>query len=192
MSTAKRARKPASSRSCPDWKTCTSGNCARTTVPRRTPEGRTVLREFLRFELRYQLRSPLPWLIALLFGFLAFLAMTGDDVQIGGAIGNVNRNSPGVILTFMSTFSILGMLAAVLLIGQPLLRDADLRTDELFFSTPVRKGSYLWGRALGGAITTLGIFVILALVMVIGSFMPWLDPQRIGPFMIGPYAWAFG
>jgi ABC-2 type transport system permease protein len=151
-----------------------------------------VFREFLRFELRYQLRSPLPWLIALLFAFLAFLAMTGDDVQIGGAIGNVNRNAPSVILNFLVTFSILGMLGAILLIAQPLLRDADLRTDELFFSTPVRKGSYLWGRALGGAAAMLGVYVVVALVMVIGSFMPWLDPKRIGPFMLEPYAWAFG
>ena len=118
--------------------------------------------------------------------------MTGDDVQIGGAIGNVNRNSPSVILTFLSTFSVLGMLGAILLIAQPLLRDADLRTDELFFSTPVSKGSYLWGRALGGALAAFGVFVVVALVMVIGSFMPWLDPKRIGPFMIEPYAWAFG
>ena len=28
--------------------------------------------------------------------------------------------------------------------------------------------------------------------MVIGSFMPWLDPKRIGPFMLEPYVWAFG
>ena len=38
-----------------------------------------MFREFLRFELRYQLRSPLPWLIALLFALLAFGAMTTDD-----------------------------------------------------------------------------------------------------------------
>src|SRR5688572_10507602 len=169
---------------------CTSGSCARM-ARRRTPE-LSMFREFLRFELRYQLRSPLPWLIALLFAFLAFLAMTGDDVQIGGAIGNINRNSPSVILNFLSTFSILGMIGAILLIAQPLLRDADLRTDELFFSTPAGKGSYLWGRALGGALAMLGVFVVVALVMVIGSFMPWLDPKRIGPFMLGPYAWAFG
>jgi ABC-2 type transport system permease protein len=151
-----------------------------------------MFREFLRFELRYQLRSPLPWLIALLFAFLAFLAMTGDDVQIGGAIGNVNRNSPSVILNFLSVFSILGMLGAILLIAQPLLRDADLRADELFFSKPVGKGNYLWGRAVGGGIAALAVYVVVALVMVIGSLMPWLDPKRIGPFMIGPYAWAFG
>ncbi len=56
----------------------------------------------------------------------------------------------------------------------------------------MRKGSYLWGRALGGAIAALGVYVVVALVMVIGSFMPWLDPKRIGPFTLGPYAWAFG
>ena len=151
-----------------------------------------MFREFLRFELRYQLRSPLPWLIALLFGLLAFGGMTSDEIQIGGAIGNINRNAPSVILNYLVTFSVLGLLAAILLVAQPLLRDADLRTDELFFSAPVRKGSYLWGRAVGGAIATLGIFAVVALFMIVGSLMPWLDPKRIGPFMIGPYVWAFG
>jgi len=60
-----------------------------------------MFREFLRFELRYQLRSPLPWLIALLLSFLAFLAMTGDNVTIGEPIGNVNRNAPFVIMQFL-------------------------------------------------------------------------------------------
>ena len=151
-----------------------------------------MLAEILRFELRYQLRSPLPWLIALLLSFLAFMAMTGDSVQIGGAIGNVNRNAPSVILNILGTFSILGMLGVLLLIAQPLLRDADLRTEELFFSAPLRKGDYLWGRALGGALTTLAIYVIVALVMVIAAFMPWLDPKRVGPFTLAPYLWNFG
>src|SRR6187431_263971 len=122
---------------------CTSGSCART-ARRRTPEACAVFREFLRFELRYQLRSPLPWLIALLFGLLAFGGMVSDEIQIGGAIGNINRNAPFVILNYLAIFSVLGLLAAILLVAWPLLRDADLRTDELFFSTPVRKGSYLW------------------------------------------------
>lgn len=151
-----------------------------------------MLREILRFELRYQLASPLPWLIALLLSFLAFLAMTGDNVTIGGSIGNVNRNAPSVILTILATFSVLGMLGVLLLIAQPLLRDSDLRTEELFFSAPLSKGDYLWGRALGGALTTLGVYVIVALVMVIASFMPWLDPKRVGPFTLLPYLWNFG
>jgi ABC-2 type transport system permease protein len=159
---------------------------------RRTPEGRAMFREFLRFELRYQFRSPLPWLIGLLFGLLALGGMLTDEIQIGGAIGNIHRNAPSVILNYLSIFSVMGLLAAIMLVAQPLLRDADLRTDELFFSAPVSKGSYLWGRALGGAIAALGIYAVIALFMIVGSFMPWLDPKRIGPFMIEPYAWAFG
>src|SRR3954471_3128227 len=147
-----------------------------------------MFREFLRFELRYQLRSPLPWLIALLFGLLAFGGMVSDEIQIGGAIGNVHRKAPSVILNYLVIFSVFGLLAAILLIAQPLLRDADLRTEELFFATPVRKGSYLWGRALGGAFATLGIFVIVALFMIVGSFWPGLDPKRLRPFVVGPYA----
>jgi ABC-2 type transport system permease protein len=159
---------------------------------RPTLEGRTVLREFLRFELRYQLRSPVAWLIALLFGLLAFGGMVSDEIQIGGAIGNINRNAPFVILNYLAIFSVLGLLAAILLVAWPLLRDADLRTDELFFSTPVRKGSYLWGRALGGAIATLGVYAVVALFMIVGSLWPSQDPNRIGPFMAAPYLWAFG
>src|SRR5262245_30623460 len=151
-----------------------------------------MFREFLRFELRYQLRSPLPWLIALLLSFLAFLAMTGDNVTIGEPIGNVNRNAPSVILTILSVFSVLGMVGVLLLVGQPLLRDADLRTEELFFSAPLRKGDYLWGRAVGGALATLGIYVVVSLVMFSSALMPWLDPQRVGPLTLEPYLWMFG
>ena len=130
-----------------------------------------MFREILRFELRYQLRSPLPWLIALLLSFLAFLATVSDQVTIGDAIGNVNRNAPSVILTILSTFSILGLVGVLLLVAQPLLRDADLRTEELFFSAPLRKGDYLWGRATGGAVATLGIYVVVTLVMWLAAFM---------------------
>jgi ABC-2 type transport system permease protein len=151
-----------------------------------------MLREFFRFELRYQLRSPVVWLLAVLFALLALGAMSSDEIQIGGAIGNVNRNAPSVILNILITFSVLGMLTAILQIGLPLLRDADLRTDELFFSTPMRKGDYLWGRALGGATATLGVYVVMVLFMIVGTFMPWLDPKRVGPLMLEPYAWALG
>ena len=36
------------------------------------------------------------------------------------------------------------------------------------------------------------VYVIVALVMVIASFMPWLDPKRVGPFTLMPYLWNFG
>lgn len=148
--------------------------------------------EFFRFELRYQLRSPLPWVIALVFALLAFAATTSDMITIGEGIGNVNRNAPYVILTFLDVFSTLGMFVAVALIAQPLLRDFELGTEELFFSKPLSKSSYLWGRFAAGSFMALVVLVITALGMMIGSFMPWIDPQRLGPFTLQPYLWGFG
>jgi ABC-2 type transport system permease protein len=151
-----------------------------------------VFGEFLRFELRYQLRYPLIWIAALVFAFMGFLAMTSDFVQIGGAIGNVHLNSPDVIITFMSVFSVVGTFVAIATLGQPLLRDAEIGADELFFSTPMRKFGYLWGRITAGLLASVVVYVIAALTLIVGSFMPWLDPQRLGPFTLTPYLWVLG
>lgn len=151
-----------------------------------------MLREFFRFELRYQLRSPLPWVIALVFALLAFAATTSDIITIGEGIGNVHRNAPYVILTFLDVFSTLGLFLAVALIAQPLLRDFEMGTEELFFSKPLHKSSYLWGRFAAGTFMSLIVMMITALGMILGSFMPWIDPQRLGPFSWQPYLWGFG
>jgi ABC-type transport system involved in multi-copper enzyme maturation permease subunit len=148
--------------------------------------------EFFRFELRYQLRSPLPWVVALVFALMAFAATTTDMITIGEGIGNANRNSPYVILTFFNVFSTLGMFVAVALIAQPLLRDFELGTEELFFSKPLHKATYLWGRFAAGSLMGLIVMMVTALGMILGSLMPWIDPQRLGPFSPMLILWSFG
>lgn len=147
--------------------------------------------EFFRFDLKFQLRSPLLWLGALFFALLAFGATSSDSVQIGGAIGNVHRNAPYVIVTFLSVFTILGMFVITAFVAGALLRDHELGTAELFFATPMRKRDYLFGRFGAGILASTAIFVVIALGMMLGSAMPWIDPQRLGPFSLAPYLWAF-
>jgi len=151
-----------------------------------------MFREFFRFELSYQLRSPLPWVIAAVFALLAFGATTSDIIMIGEGIGNTNRNAPYVILTFLDVFSTLGLFVAVALIAQPLLRDFELGTEELFFSKPLNKATYLWGRFAAGSLMTLIVMIVTALGMMLGGLMPWIDPQRLGPFSLAPFLWGFG
>ncbi len=148
--------------------------------------------EFFRFELKYQLRYPLVWIVALLFAAVGFLATTTDFVSIGGGIGNTHRNAPAVILTFLTVFSVVGTFVAIATLGQPLLRDAELGADELFFSSPMRKGGYLWGRLSAGLLASLIVYTIMALAIGVGTFMPWLDPERLGPFSLRPYLWVLG
>ncbi|MBW8811311.1 MAG: hypothetical protein JF591_21400, partial [Lysobacter sp.] len=90
-----------------------------------------MILEFFRFELRQQLRSPLLWLFALLFGLMAFGAASSDAIQIGGGVGNINRNAPTTIATFYGMFSLLGLLVIAVFVSGALLRDFELGTADL-------------------------------------------------------------
>lgn len=147
--------------------------------------------EFFRFELRYQLGSPLLWLVAVVFGLLAFGATSSDAIQVGSAIGNVHRNAPTVIANLLGFFSLLGLFLIVLFIANGLLRDHEFGTAELFFATPMRKADYLFGRFAAGLVACLVIFAGVIAGMVIGQFMPWIDPKRLGAFSLDPFLWSF-
>lgn len=142
------------------------------------------------FELRYQLRQPLFWLVGLLFGLMTFGATSSDTVQIGGAIGNVHRNAPFVILQMSAVLSIVGIFLIVAFVASALLRDFERGTHELFFSRPVKERDLLLGRFVGSVTVASLCFAGALLGLVIGSWMPWIDPERLGPFRIGPYLFA--
>ncbi|GMR13632.1 MAG: M1 family metallopeptidase [Gemmatimonadota bacterium] len=146
--------------------------------------------EIFRFELRHQFRQPLFWLSAMLFFLLAFGAVTTDVVQLGGAIGNVNRNAPFVIMQTLLIMSILGVFVTTAFVASPILRDFESRTDGLFFSTPMTKFDYLLGRFSGAFVSSIVIFLSIALAIMVGSAMPWLEPERVGPFLLAPYAYG--
>ncbi|MBB4126340.1 ABC-type transport system involved in multi-copper enzyme maturation permease subunit [Xanthomonas translucens] len=145
---------------------------------------------FLRFELREQLRSPLLWLLAALLALLAFGATSSDAVQIGGGIGNVHRNAPSVIATMMTVFTLIGLLVATLFVSNALLRDFELGTAELVFSSPVRRRDYLFGRIGAALLACMVMYLIIALGIFIAQFMPWIDPVRLGPVAVSSYLWT--
>ncbi|AMU97910.1 ABC transporter permease/M1 family aminopeptidase [Xanthomonas citri] len=145
---------------------------------------------FLRFELREQLRSPFLWLLAALYALLAFAALSSDAVQIGGGIGNVLRNAPTVIASVLAIFTLLGLLVAALFVSNALLRDFELGTAELVFSTPVRRRDYLAGRIAAALIAGTVMYLVIALGMFVAQFMPWIDQARLGPVALLPYLWS--
>ena len=150
-----------------------------------------MILEFFRFELREQLRSPLLWLLTALFALLGFGATASDAVQLGGGIGNVHRNAPLVVVQFISLFTLFGMLIVPVFISGSLLRDFDQNTAELIFASPVRKRDYLLGRLSAALLASLMVYVIIALGIFIGQFMPWIDEEQLGPVSLRPYLWSF-
>ena len=151
-----------------------------------------MLFEIFRFELRQQLKSPLFWVIALVYGAVAFLIASSDAIALGGASGNVLRNSPMVIARLLGSLSVVSMFLVTAFVATSALRDFDMRTSELVFTTPVSRGAYLGGRFLAGYTTTLAVMVVCALGIALGSAMPWIDPVRMGPFSLTGYGWGMG
>ncbi|MGV8040265.1 MAG: ABC transporter permease subunit [Thermoanaerobaculaceae bacterium] len=149
-----------------------------------------MLKAIALFELRTQLKRPLLWLVFGLFFVMAFSATVSDSVQIGGSIGNIHRNAPSVIMQFHLILSIIGLLISTMFVAGAILRDFEWGTHELFFSRPIRRADYLLGRFLAAFAVAFVAFCGVPLGMVLGSFMPWLDPIRLGPFMPQAYLYA--
>src|SRR5690606_25523049 len=106
---------------------------------------------------------------------------SSDAVQIGGSIGNIHRNAPTVVATLMTAFTMLGLLVITLFISNALLRDFELGTSELVFSSLVRRRDYLLGRIGAALLASLLMYAIIALGIFVAQFMPWIDPARLGP-----------
>ena len=148
--------------------------------------------EILRFELRQQLKAPLFWIVAAVFGALAFALASTDAVIVGGASGNVLRNAPLVIARLLGVLTVLSIFLVTVFVAGAALRDFDHRTAELFFTTPMSRGAYLGGRFAAGYLAALAVMLACALGVAVGGLMPWIDATRLGPASWHGYAWAFG
>ena len=142
------------------------------------------------FELKYHLKAPLFYILLLVFFLLTFGAVTTEGVTLGGAIGNVNRNAPYVIMQFLLVMSIFGILTTTAFVANSIHRDFDLGTDALFFSSPIKKTQYLGGRFLGSFAVAVLVYLGVVGAIMIGSLMPWIEKERLGPFHLWPYVYS--
>ncbi len=143
-----------------------------------------------RFELLYRFRRPPLYFFAGMFFLLTACTVASDSMQMGGAIGNAARNSPYEILRLMQMMSAMAMLALTGFVATAVNRDYEYGTHEMFYATPVGKLSFLTGRFGGSLIAALAVVVAAAAGLVVGSLMPWLDPERIQAFQLRPYLYA--
>ncbi len=149
-----------------------------------------MMRSFFLFELRLQVRSPLLWATVLLFGLMGFFS--AYSIGLDGAMGASHLNAPAVVMQKVAIFSLIGMFFVTLLIAQPLLRDHELGSSELFFSKPMHKRDYVLGRFAAGFTLSLALFAAVLLLMALGMHMPWTEAKQVGPVAPQAYlmAWA--
>ncbi len=150
-----------------------------------------MLWEVFRFEVRYHLQQPIFWIGLFFFSLITFLAVTTDAVVLGGSIGQIHRNAPYVIMQMLLINSFLGVFVTTAFVAGAVVRDQELNTQELFFSSRLGKREYLLGR-FGGALAVSILLNLGAVIgIVTGSLMPWLEAERVGPFSVIPYLHSF-
>ncbi len=146
-----------------------------------------MFKEIFSFELRQHFTQYMVYVFFLITGLLVFGAVVSNNISIGGDTGNVYKNAPFVIAQYTATIGVFGIVMITAFMNSAALRDYQQKFDQIIFSTPINKGSFLFGRFLGGYITALVPFLGVFAGILVGSTMPWVEPERIGPFMPEAY-----
>lgn len=148
-----------------------------------------MLSKIAGFELRYQLRSPLFMIGCALFFLFTFGSVVIDKIQIG-ARGNVNVNSPYALLQTTSIMGIFAIFIVTTFVANVVIRDGETGFAPILYATRMKKGPYLVGRFIGAMVAATLVMAFVPLAFMVGSAMPWLDPEKVGPFVLTHYLYA--
>ncbi len=137
------------------------------------------------------LRSPMVYIFMFVVGLLVFFAVVSDNVMIGGAVGDVHKNAPAVVGSFVSIMTIFGVLFATAFFNNAALRDYQYNFSQILFSTPLDKAGYFFGRFAGAwllaTMVLLGVYLGMTLGSILAPAFDWLGPGRLGPIPWGAY-----
>lgn len=142
------------------------------------------------FEFRYQFRNPVFWVVSILFFLLTFGAVTAENITIGGG-GNVNVNSPAAIMQTSQILTLFFMFVTTAFVANVIVRDDESGFGPLVRATQISKFDYLIGRFAGAFLIAAVAFLAVPLAIFIGSYMPWIDPETIGPNRISYYLFSY-
>ena len=144
------------------------------------------------FEFRYQLRQPVFWVAAVVFFLLTFGATTSDQIHIGDS-SFVHKNSPFAIAQISIIWSIFFMFVSTAFVANVIVRDEETGFGPIVRTTRITKLDYLLGRYAGAFAAAALAFLISAMLPVaVGSMMPWVDRETLGPTTLAPYLFAYG
>ncbi len=142
------------------------------------------------FELRYQFRNPVFWVVGILFFLLTFGSVTIEQVSIGGG-GNVHKNGPFAIIQTHLILTLFYMFVTTAFVANVIVRDDESGFGPMVRSTRVTRFDYLIARFAGAFAAGAIAFLSVPVAIWIGSFMPWVDSETLGPNMLGAYGFAY-
>jgi len=137
------------------------------------------------FEARQRLRLLSTWIYFGIFLALAMLWMAAAGGAFRDAIvtfgGRVLINAPRQIALTASFLGCFGVIVVAAVMGRSVQQDFEYEMQHFFFSAPIRKADYVLGRFLGAFATLAVILSSIVLGAWLGTFIPGIQPDRLGP-----------
>ncbi|TXD50614.1 MULTISPECIES: ABC transporter permease/M1 family aminopeptidase [unclassified Polaribacter] len=147
-----------------------------------------MFKEIFLFEITYRLKRPATWAY---FGILLIFGLIFSIGGNGPASEKVFVNSPVAIATMLSVISIFGIMLSSAIMGVPVYRDIEHKTENYFFTYPITEKGYLLGRFLGSMsvlfLVSLGLHVGLIIGFAIGPFAGYIEADRFTDFNLWYY-----
>ena len=143
------------------------------------------------FEARQRLKLLSTWVYFAMFLALAMLWMAAAggvfkeaNVSFGG---KVFINAPRSIELTVAALGCLGVIVMAAVMGRSVQQDFEYDMHHFFFSAPIGKHQYVFGRFLGAYLTLAVVFSSIVLGAWLGIYIPGIDPDRVGPVVLSMY-----
>lgn len=152
-----------------------------------------MITNVIKFELQYRLKRPATWLYFGVLFLMACLALSWDNLTVGGGTGQIKENAPVALAQISLLLSVLpGFFLMSGLMGVPIVRDREHKTESMLFTTTLSKGEYLFGRYIGSLLITLLVFSGILLGLITGSlikighedFLAFNLWHHVSPFLV--------
>jgi ABC-2 type transport system permease protein len=140
--------------------------------------------KFIRYELKYWLRTPMIWIFMFINTLIVFFAVGSEHVSVGGSVGNIHKNAPFVIEQYYGILSMICLLMTTAFMNATANRDFQSGMHQFIFSSPIKKRDYYFGKFIGAAIVSviplLGISLGALIAPVLAPIFDMCPPERFG------------
>lgn len=143
------------------------------------------------FEARQRLKLLSTWVYFGMFFTLALLWMAAAGGVFKEAYVSFGSkaliNSPFSVSITVAFLGCLGVIVMAAMVGRSVQQDFEYDMHHFFFSAPIRKHDYVFGRFIGATATLAIVFSSILLGSWLGTHVPGVDPDRIGAGGIATY-----
>lgn len=153
--------------------------------------------EILRFELKYALKKPSTYVFfSIYFAFYLFLSLVASGViPLGSSDSNTYLNSAAANASLYLVFNqnILALIHNMIIIAimaTAIQRDFEFNSHSLFFTKPITKSAYFFGRFFGVLLIAIFVFSGQLFGLLLGSVIGQ-GQSTIGPIHLYNYIQPF-